>query len=243
MAAKIFIFDLDGTLLNTLEDLADAVNHALQQFCLPTQPLEAVRMMVGNGVRNLVLRGAGLYTYSPAEGVWTPVPADEAPVSMERFEEIFDCFKAYYVGHCQVKTRLYDGIADLLYKLRARKCRIAIVSNKLQAGVDELRQAYFSDLVDVAIGEREGIACKPAPDMVDAALSALCRKGESVEELRAQSVYIGDSDVDVLTAQRAAMPCVSVLWGFRDEAFLRQHGATLFAHQPADILALMEEKE
>lgn len=238
MDRNIVIFDLDGTLLDTLEDLADAVNHALQQFRLPTQPLEAVRMMVGNGVRNLVLRGAGLYTYSPAEGVWTAVPASEAPVSMERFEEIFDCFKAYYVGHCQVKTRLYDGMAALLCKLRARGCRLAIVSNKLQAGVDELRQAYFSELVDVAVGEREGIARKPAPDMVDAALRALCREGESVEELRAQSIYIGDSDVDILTARAARMPCVSVLWGFRDEAFLRAHGAQHLAARPADILDL-----
>lgn len=219
MARKIIIFDLDGTLLDTLEDLADAVNYALRTFHLPTHPLEAVRMMVGNGVRKLVSRAVG---------------GEAHP----QFEEIFACFRAYYVDHCQEKTRLYDGIGELLYKLRARGCRLAIVSNKLQAGVDELQRVYFSGLVDVAIGERDGVERKPAPDMLYAALRQLQREGESIDDLLAQTLYVGDSDVDILTAQRAGVPCVSVLWGFRDEAFLRAHGAELFARQPADILDL-----
>lgn len=239
MAVDTVIFDLDGTLLNTLEDLADAVNYALRTRHLPTHTYEEVRLMVGNGVRNLVLRGAGLQRLAstkPDEVVWEEVPAEEAPVSSAQFEEIFATFRAYYVDHCQVKTRLYDGMEELLLILRARGCRMAIVSNKLQAGVTELQHQYFDGMIDVAIGEREGIPRKPDPRMVEAALSALCREGESTDDVRARAVYVGDSDVDILTAQRAGMPCVSVLWGFRDESFLRQHGATCFASQPRDIL-------
>lgn len=219
MPIDTIIFDLDGTLLNTLEDLADAVNHALRTYGLPTHSYEAVRMMVGNGVRLLVARAVG---------------SEEHP----QFEDIFACFRAYYVEHCQVKTRLYDGVRPLLGELRRRGCRVAIVSNKLQAGVTALQHAYFEGLVDVAIGEQEGIRRKPAPDMVDAALRALCREGESIDDVRARAIYVGDSDVDVLTARNAGMACISVLWGFRDEDFLRQHGATLFAARPEDILAL-----
>lgn len=220
MAVKAIIFDLDGTLLNTLEDLADAVNHALRTFHLPTHSYEAVRMMVGNGVRNLIIRAVGSETHP-------------------QFEEIFACFRAYYVEHCQVKTRLYDGVAELILLLRARGYRLAIVSNKLQAGVTELQRVYFEDLIDVAIGERDGIPRKPAPGMVDAALSALCLPGESIDDLRAEAIYVGDSDVDILTAHNAGMPCISVLWGFRDEAFLRAHGATLLAREPKDVLAMV----
>lgn len=239
MPIDTIIFDLDGTLLNTLEDLADAVNYALRQYNLPTHSYAAVRMMVGNGVRNLVLRGAGLQRLDPTKPddvVWEEVPQGEAPVTAEQFEEIFACFKAYYVDHCQVKTRLYDGIRDLLLLLRAREYRLAIVSNKLQAGVTELQRFYFDGLIDVAIGEREGIARKPAPDMVEAALRALCREGESIDDVRARAIYVGDSDVDILTARNVGMPCISVLWGFRDEDFLRRHGATCFAHEPKDVL-------
>lgn len=220
MARKTIIFDLDGTLLYTLEDLADAVNHALLEYGLPTHSYEAIRMMVGNGVRKLVIRAVGSETHP-------------------QFEEIFACFRAYYVGHCQVKTRLYDGLAEVLEQLRREGYRMAIVSNKLQAGVTELQRVYFEGLIDVAIGEREGISRKPAPDMVNAALRELCREGESIDDVRADAVYVGDSDVDILTAHNAGMPCISVLWGFRDEDFLRQHGATLLAREPKDMLALL----
>lgn len=220
MARNTIIFDLDGTLLNTLEDLADAVNHALRTYGLPTHTYDAIRMMVGNGVRLLVVRAVG---------------SEEHP----QFEEIFACFKAYYVEHCQVKTRLYDGIRPLLVELRRRGCRVAIVSNKLQAGVTALQHVYFEGLVDVAIGEREGIRRKPAPDMVHAALRQLYGPEADLERAKAESIYVGDSDVDILTARGAGMPCVSVLWGFRDEAFLRQHGATLVAAKPDDILAMI----
>lgn len=221
---RTIIFDLDGTLLNTLEDLADAVNYALRQYHLPTHPYEAIRMMVGNGVRNLVIRAVG---------------SEEHP----QFEEIFACFRAYYVDHCQVKTCLYDGLAEVLEHLRREGYRMAIVSNKLQAGVRELQHIYFEGLIDVAIGEREGISRKPAPDMVNAALRELCCEGESIDDVRADAVYVGDSDVDILTAQNAGMPCISVLWGFRDEAFLCQHGATLQLRAPKDLPELLRTME
>lgn len=242
MSAKTFIFDLDGTLLNTLEDLADAVNHALRAYQLPTHSYEAVRLMVGNGVRNLVLRGAGLQRLDdskPDAVTWMEVDAADAPINEARFEELFACFKAYYVGHCQVKTRLYDGVAELLSSLRERGCRLAIVSNKLQAGVTELQRAYFADLIDVAIGERDDVPRKPAPGMVETALRELYGPDADLDAVKDECIYVGDSDVDILTARNAGMPCISVLWGFRDEDFLRAHGATLTAREPKDVLAFL----
>ena len=146
------VFDLDGTLLNTLDDLADSTNYALAQFGFPTRSVEEVRRFVGNGVRKLMERA---------------VPAG---TDSERFEAVFDCFKRYYVEHCMVKTDLYPGVADLLHELKTAGYKIAIVSNKLQGGVDELYRHYFQDTVQVAVGERAGTRRKPAPDMVEIAL-------------------------------------------------------------------------
>ncbi len=209
------VFDLDGTLLNTLDDLADSTNYALTQFGFPTRSVEEVRRFVGNGVRKLMERA---------------VPAG---TDSERFEAVFDCFKRYYVEHCMVKTDLYPGIADLLHELKTAGYKIAIVSNKLQGGVDELYRHYFQDTVQVAVGERAGTRRKPAPDMVEIALQEL-----GVE--KDEAVYVGDSDVDVATAAHAGLPCISVLWGFRDRDFLERNGAVRFADSPADILGLLE---
>lgn len=220
---KTIIFDLDGTLLDTLEDLADAVNHALLTYHLPTHSYEAIRMMVGNGVRNLVIRAVG---------------DEQHPL----FDDIFACFKSYYVDHCQVKTRLYDGMPEVLVELRRRGHRMAIVSNKLQAGVTELQHVYFDGLIDVAIGEREGVSRKPAPDMVLTALRELYGHDADLTEVLDECVYVGDSDVDILTAHNAHMPCISVLWGFRDENFLRVHGAKHLARTPADLLTILDSE-
>ena len=130
--------------------------------------------------------------------------------------------------HCQDNTDLYDGIADTLKALKQQGKKMAVVSNKLQKGVDELYRDYLSTIIDVAIGERPGMQRKPAPDMVDLALQEL---GVTKDE----AVYIGDSDVDIMTARNAGLPCISVLWGFRDKDFLIQHGATTFAEKPSDI--------
>lgn len=196
------VFDLDGTLLNTLDDLADSTNYALVQFGFPPRSVEEVRSFVGNGVRKLMERAV-------------PTGTDSG-----RFEAVFDCFKRYYVEHCMVKTGLYPGIADLLHELKMAGYKIAIVSNKLQGGVDELYRHYFQDTVQVAVGERAGIRRKPASDMVEIALQEL-----GVE--KDEAVYVGDSDVDVATAAHAGLPCISVLWGFRDRDFLERNGPSV----------------
>lgn len=212
---RAVVFDLDGTLLDTLEDLAAATNWALRQNEMPERSLAEVRQFVGNGVRILMERAVPAHT------------------SAETFEKTFADFKAYYVEHCQDRTRLYDGIPELLSALKAKGLRLAIVSNKLQAGVDELYDRYFRDTVEVAVGERPEMKRKPAPDMVQTALRAL---GVTADE----AVYVGDSDVDLQTAINSGLPCISVLWGFRDRDFLVAHGATTFASVPAEVLEALD---
>lgn len=204
------IFDLDGTLLDTLEDLADAVNYALRSMQMPERSIEEVRAFVGNGVRRLI-------ELAVPEGFANP-----------RFDETFERFKEYYGKHCNDKTKPYEGILPLLQELKEEGFALAIVSNKLDSAVKELSRIYFDKLVEVAIGEREGVQRKPAPDTVFAALEELAVSGES-------AVYVGDSDVDLQTAKNAGLPCISVLWGFRDRAFLEEQGAEMFAETPGEI--------
>lgn len=211
MTRKVIIWDLDGTLMDTLQDLFLATNHALRAFGMPERTLDKVRCFVGNGVRRLIQLA---------------IPDGE---DNPRFEDVFKEFKAYYVEHCRDNTDLYPGITETLQALKEAGCRMAVVSNKLQSGVDELHKEYFSQYIDVAIGERQGINRKPAPDMVLLALQELAASKE-------EAIYIGDSDVDIQTAKNAGLPCISVLWGFRDKDFLTAHGATTFAQQPKDIV-------
>ena len=214
MKYKAIIFDLDGTLTDTLEDLYLSVNHALQSCGLPERKLDEIRRFVGNGVRKLIERA---------------VPEE---TEQTLFEKCFDAFRAHYVIHCQDHTCLYPGIATLLMALHAKGYRMAVVSNKLQSGVDELARTFFHGVIDVAIGEQPGVPRKPAPDMVEVALKQL---GVSKDD----AIYVGDSDVDLQTAANAGLPCISVLWGFRSKDFLKAHGATLFAETPQDVLALV----
>lgn len=209
------VFDLDGTLLNTLEDLADSTNYALRQYGFAERTLEEIRAFVGNGVRKLIERAL-------PEGAENPL-----------FNSVFSCFKSYYVDHCMEKTGLYAGIPEMLHELKSAGYHMAIVSNKLQSGVDELYEHYFSDTVEVAVGERPELNRKPAPDMV---LLALEKLGVSTDE----AVYVGDSDVDVATARNSGLPCISVLWGFRDKEFLVQHGAHCFAQTPEEICRIIK---
>ena len=208
-----YIFDLDGTLLDTLNDLAAAVNYALRQYNMAEHTREEVRQMVGNGVRLLMVRA---------------VPdGDRNPL----FEAAFKTFREYYMNHSLDTTRPYDGIPELLLELRNRGKRIAVVSNKFYAATSELCRHFFPDTVEVAIGEHEaeGIRKKPAPDTV---IEAFRQLGVDKEN----AVYVGDSDVDLQTACNSGLPCISVLWGFRDRAFLEAHGATTFANSPQEIL-------
>ena len=208
-----YIFDLDGTLLDTLDDLAAAVNYALCQHNMPEHTREEVRQMVGNGVRLLMVRA---------------VPDGD---SNPRFEAAFKTFREYYMEHSLDTTHPYDGIPELLRELRRRGKRIAVVSNKFYAATSELCSHFFPDTVEVAIGEHEaeGIRKKPAPDTVMEAFRQLGTEKEN-------AVYVGDSDVDLQTACNSGLPCISVLWGFRDRDFLEAHGGTTFVIQPAEIL-------
>lgn len=210
------VWDLDGTLLDTLEDLCLAVNHALRTFGEPERPMSDIRLFAGNGVRRLV-------------ALSTP-GGEEHP----RFEDIFRCFKAYYVEHCSDHTGLYPGMKDTLRALHAAGYRMAVVSNKLQAGVDELYREHFSDTVELAVGERPGVPRKPAPDMVTGAL-------REMGVTPSQAVYIGDSEVDLATARNAGLDCITVLWGFRDREWLEKQGARTFAGRPEDIVRMLTQ--
>lgn len=208
------IFDLDGTLLNTLEDLADSTNYALALHRLPTRTVEEVRRFVGNGVGLLIHRAV-------------PEGTDE---TLER--QVLADFRAHYLVNMEHKTAPYPGVLELLDRLRASGIRTAVVSNKFDGAVKGLCQAYFGDRVEVAIGESQGVERKPAPDTVFRALAELGSQAEG-------AVYIGDSDVDIQTARNAGLPCISVSWGFRDEAFLSEHGATTVAASREELAALL----
>lgn len=205
------IFDLDGTLLDTLADLAGSVNAAMRQFGLPERTLDEVRMFVGNGIRKLIQRA---------------VPGGE---SHPEFERILDFFREHYGVHCMDETEAYPGILSLLDWLKRMDIHAAIVSNKADFAVKKLRDVYFKELVEVAIGEREGVRKKPEPDSVLQALTEL-----GVECGRA--VYVGDSDVDLQTAGNAGLDCILVSWGFRSRDFLLAAGAV-----PGQIVASVRD--
>ena len=208
-----YIFDLDGTLLDTLTDLAASCNYALRSHGMPEHSVDDVRRFVGNGVRKLMERAI-------PNGVDNP-----------DFEATFATFREHYMQHSLDTTHPYSGIPEVLAELKACGCRLAVVSNKMMAATVELCRHFFPDTIEVAIGEHEaeGIRKKPAPDTVFAALKEL-----GVEKDGA--VYVGDSDVDVQTAANSGLPCISVLWGFRDRDFLIQHGAKTFISAPSELL-------
>lgn len=207
---KAVIFDLDGTLLNTLEDLTDAVNHVMRQFNYPEHTIEEIRSFVGNGIKLLIERSLPYGKDNP------------------EFDKVFSEFKSYYTSHCQIKTRPYDGIMELISSLKEQGYKLAIVSNKNQSAVTELNNIYFSNYISTAIGEKEGVRKKPAPDTVIKALSEL---GISSDD----AVYVGDSDVDRETAKNSDMDCISVTWGFRDRKLLESLKPYAIIDKPAEL--------
>lgn len=200
------LFDLDGTLLDTLEDLMDATNHILAQNGYPARTRQEIRAFVGNGARNLLAKAA---------------PEGNADALLAQFQP-------YYAAHCQGKTRPYPGILEVLAQLEQRY-PVAIVSNKPDGAVKALCDELFPGIP--AVGERPDCPRKPAPDMVYRAMEML-----GVESC----IYIGDSEVDVVTAQNAGVPCVSVLWGFRDKEEIEAAGGTIFCEKAENLPEILE---
>ena len=199
------LFDLDGTLLNTLEDLTDATNYALRQYGCPARTIEEIRTFVGNGAQRQIACSL-------------PGLPDDPPV-----EQILATYKAYYGEHAQIKTRPYEGVLQQLEILR-KKYPIGVVSNKPDPTVKLLSKQYFGDVY--ALGESPDCPRKPAPDML--------YKG--MREIGADAcIYVGDSEVDVLTAKNAGVPCLSVLWGFRDQKTIQAAGGRFFCETPENL--------
>lgn len=214
MKYNTIIFDLDGTLLNTLDDLKDSLNYTLNKHGYEARTLEEVRSFVGNGVQKLVERAL------PAE------------TSAEEMQKCLATFKEHYNKNMQNKTRPYDGIMELLAELKNNNYKTAIVSNKFDAAVKELAKDYFGDLINVAIGESAAIKRKPAPDSVFAALKEL-------ESDIGNALFIGDSETDVQTAKNAGLTCVGVTWGFRTREVLLNEGADYIIDAPNELLKIL----
>lgn len=208
------LFDLDGTLLNTLEDILNAANHVIAAYGYPPRTLAEMRRFVGNGAEMQLRRAMG-------EG------ADE-----ETVRAALAAYKPYYAAHAQERTRPYEGVVELMAALRAEGFRLAVVSNKPDEAVKPLAAEYFGGLVDLALGETAARRRKPAPDMVDDALALLGAD-------RRRAVYVGDSEVDVETARNAGLPCIAVCWGFRDRAELIAAGATELAATAEELGTLL----
>lgn len=215
MPYKLAVFDMDGTILNSLHDIFVSLNHALAETGLPEITFPQCRSYVGNGIRKLIERA---------------VPPGTDAAHMDR---VHAAFTAHYRIHCSDTTRPYDGIIETLKKLRADGWKTAVVSNKPDYGVQELCRLHFDGLFDAATGERPGYAKKPAPDLVDMILKML-------GTARSEAVYIGDSEVDVATAAQAGMDAVIVTWGFREEEALRAAGAKTLADTPEALYRLLD---
>lgn len=204
------IFDLDGTLTDTLEDLKNSVNYALSQFGFPERNTEEIRSFVGNGVKRLI------YLSVPEN---TPDEISESCLSV---------FREHYNNHSCEKTKPYDGIADLLKLLKDNGIKTAVVTNKMHSAAEDIVKYFFDGLIDVTVGQIDGVAQKPQPDGVYRVLDLL---GVS----REKAVYVGDSEVDCITAKNAGIPCIGVMWGFRDRDVLIKNGADYIVDRPLDI--------
>ena len=207
------IFDLDGTLLYTLKDLYLSVNYALEQYNYPTRTYEEVRRFVGNGIRNLMTQAC--------------------PQNIPDFEECLACFKEYYSLHSQDNTVAYEGIMELLKKLKEKNIPCAVVSNKFEAATKELVKKHFDGCFATVVGEGAGINKKPDPAGVFEVMKRLNVKDKN------EIVLIGDAETDIATARNAGIKCITVNWGFRDRPYLIEQGATVFVDKPEEILNLI----
>lgn len=214
MKYEAVLFDLDGTLTDTLEDLKNSVNFALSQFGFPERSIDEVRSFVGNGVRRLVFLSV-------------PEGTDEKTA-----EDCLAVFKAYYKEHSLVNTKPYDGIIPMLERLRKNGFRTAVVTNKMDSAAQDIVRIFFDGLIDAAVGQIDGVAQKPEPDGIFLALEKLGVEKE-------KSLYVGDSEVDCKTAENAGIPCIGVSWGFRGRSVLEANGAAAVIDRPEDLFDLI----
>lgn len=209
------IFDLDGTLLNTLGDLRAATNHALEVRGLPPHSMEEIRQFIGNGIRLLICRAM-------------PEGTPEAEI-----DAALDDFKAYYAAHIHDRTVPYDGIPQLLTALRKRGIKVAVLSNKIDSASQQLIEYFFPGKTDVVFGEHVGVPRKPDPTSCRMVMQQLGVQPEQV-------LYVGDSGTDMQTAKNAGLYAVGVTWGFRSKEVLLEHGADILVHRPEQILQILD---
>lgn len=212
------IFDLDGTLLNTLGDLRAATNHALEVRGLPPHSMEEIRQFIGNGIRLLICRAM-------------PEGTPEAEI-----DAALDDFKAYYAAHIHDRTVPYDGIPQLLTALRKRGIKVAVLSNKIDSASQQLIEYFFPEKTDVVFGEHVGVPRKPDPTSCRMVMQQLGVQPEQV-------LYVGDSGTDMQTAKNAGLYAVGVTWGFRSEEVLLKYGADVLVHRPEQILQILDSDE
>lgn len=210
MKYKLVIFDMDGTILDTLEDLMLSTNYIMDQYGYPTHTLLEIKSYVGNGIYKLIERAA------------------PKGVSKERIDEMFIAFKKHYNLHCKDHTKPYDGIIELIKNLKNKGCKVAVVSNKAHEAVLQLSNEYFNRLFDISIGEREGIEKKPSPDSVNEVMKIFQMDKD-------ETIYIGDSEVDIQTANNAGINHIIVNWGFREYDFLKENGAHIIVSSTKEI--------
>lgn len=211
MKYNTYIFDLDGTLLDTLQDLANAVNHAMREMKYPERTVDEVRRFIGNGIRMLIKR------------------ASPQGISDKDYEKTLAIFTAYYLEHIADFTKPYDGIAEVIKTLKSKGCKVAVVSNKADEAAKKVVKDYFGDVFDMVVGKMDRFPSKPEPDSVLYVIETLGADKD-------KCIYSGDSEVDVQTAHNAGLPCVGVTWGNRDVSELIAAGAEYIAEKPNEIL-------
>ena len=222
MKYKLAIFDMDGTILNTLDDLSDSCNVICKKYGYPEHTIQEIKFFVGNGIPKLIERA---------------LPKD---VSSEVYKKVLQEYIEYYESHCAIKTKPYDGVIELIKGLKAQGVKIAVNTNKVESAAIDLCNDYFPKLFDIISGSRPGMPPKPAPDGI---YEILERAGMTKKEAsEGGAVFIGDSDVDMQTGKNAGLDIIGVDWGFRGEEFLRKHGAEVIAKVPQDIFDFFNEK-
>lgn len=231
------IFDMDGTVLNTLGDLTDALNYAMEETGHRHDFTEQnVRYFFGSGVQVAITRAlaieAGVADYEDLEQVGQSGDSISPRIDPQEIERVQEIYRPYYDAHCAIRTGEYEGIGAAIRALRSAGVKTAVVSNKPDPAVQQLAVDYFDGLFDLSIGEQTGIKRKPAPDMVDKALRDLGVKRE-------EAVYIGDSEIDMQTAANSGLDCISVDWGFRTRDFLKRHHARVIISRAEEIIPLI----